>query len=246
MSDLLGSIGVSPQPEDRLAVAALVATGIERRFATADGELCVLRNATLTVEAGSVAAIMGPSGSGKSTLLNILGTLDTPSAGTVLIRGVDPFSLDEVTLARFRNRAIGLVFQDHLLLPQCTAIENVLVPTMASNSPTRAEERATELLKRVGLEERMNHFPSQLSGGERQRVAIARALIHKPALVLADEPTGNLDRVTAERIAELLIETASGQGAALVVVTHSEALAKRADRRYSIEEGVLQPHLRVV
>src|SRR5207253_4264054 len=175
---------------------------------------------------GENAAILGPSGSGKSTLLSILGTLEPPTSGSVFLAGKNPFALDEAELAAFRRESIGFVFQDHHLLPQCTVLENVLVPFLADGSATQDDvQRAADLLGRVGLAERLTHRPAELSGGERQRVAIARALVRGPTLLLADEPTGNLDRTTARSIAELLLELQTEQNTILVVVTHSEILA---------------------
>lgn len=231
---------------DSGAPVALVAHGLTKVFPSADASITVLNNVSLSVEAGESVAITGPSGSGKSTLLNILGTLDRPTSGQVRVRGVDPAALDDEALARFRNRAIGLVFQEHHLLPQCTALENVLIPTLAFRTHEPVHSRAVELLRRMGLEHRLDHFPSELSGGERQRTAIARALLQRPAIVLADEPTGNLDRAAAETVAELLFEAARDEGAALVLVTHGEALAEKADRWQVMRDGSLQPHLRIV
>jgi lipoprotein-releasing system ATP-binding protein len=190
---------------------------------------------------GQNAAILGPSGSGKSTLLFIVGTLDAPTGGNVRLKGVDPFSLGEKQLADFRNRNIGFVFQDHYLLPQLTVLENVLIPAMAEGSPPAAVvERAKSLLSRVGLAERLDHRPAELSGGERQRAGVARALLLKPALVLADEPTGNLDRKSAAAIGELLIEMQREEQTMLLVVTHSLELAKQFERRYEIDDGQLK------
>ena len=217
----------------------LCAESIRKEFPTRSGSLVVLRDVSLTLETGESAAIMGPSGSGKSTLLNIIGTLEAPTAGRVTIEGRDPFGLSERELARFRNRRIGFIFQDHHLLPQCSTIENVLLPTLAWPGPGDGIERARDLLARVGLSERLDHRPAELSGGERQRVAIARALINRPALVLADEPTGNLDRATAEGIAALLCEIQRDQNVTLVVVTHSQDLAGRFSRTFDIVDGML-------
>jgi len=183
-------------------------------------------------------SILGPSGSGKSTLLSIIGTLEPPTAGRVVLDGQDPAELDEPGLAAFRNRRIGFVFQDHHLLPQCSALENVLVPSVAAG-PTDAEtlERGRTLLDRVGLAARLDHRPAELSGGERQRVALARALINRPALLLADEPTGNLDRSTAEQVARLILDLQQQEQMMLVVVTHSERLAGLMSRRLELDEG---------
>ena len=175
---------------------------LTKDYTTADGSLSILRGLDLTMQRGEALAITGPSGSGKSTLLYILGALDTPSAGTVALEGQDPFKLNEAQQAQFRNRQIGFIFQDHHLLPQCTVLENVLIPTLpGAGANAETEARAKELLARVGLAERIAHRPAQLSGGERQRVAVCRALINRPALLLADEPTGNLDTPPPKRSA---------------------------------------------
>lgn len=199
----------------------------------------MLREVSLTLAAGESIAIMGPSGSGKSTLLNILGTLEAPSEGRVTLDDCDPFSLSQRELARFRNRRIGFVFQDHHLLPQCSVVENVLLPTLADRQGPSELHRARELLDRVGLADRLEHHPAELSGGEKQRVAIARALIRRPSLVLADEPTGNLDRSAADNVAELLSELPRQDASALIVVTHSERLAGRFSRVFDLTDAVL-------
>jgi lipoprotein-releasing system ATP-binding protein len=219
----------------------LIADRIAKSYPTRTGELVVLREANLSVSAGAAAVIVGPSGCGKSTLLNILGTLEPPTAGTLRIADDQPLQLKERELARFRNRRIGFVFQEHYLLPQCSAAENVLLPALAERGTSDGDPhvRARELLTRVGLANRSDHRPAELSGGERQRVAIARALINRPALLLADEPTGNLDRRTAEGVAELLSELLTSERFALVLVTHSEALAARFQHRYEIDDGRL-------
>ncbi len=221
------------------SAAALRASGVEKRYPTPEGELTVLAGVDLELRASESVAITGPSGSGKSTFLNILGTLERPSAGSVRIGGDDPFALGAAELAAFRGRRVGMIFQEHHLLPQLTALENVLLPTLAGSPPPGSGERATALLERVGLARRASHRPSELSGGERQRVAIARAMLHRPALVLADEPTGNLDRATAGVVAELLLALQREEGAALVVVTHSPELAARFQRRCEMEGGAL-------
>jgi len=214
---------------------------VSKSFPTRGEPLVVLRDASLALAAGQNAAILGPSGSGKSTLLFIIGTLDAPSSGSVRLNGTDPFSMSESQLAEFRNRHIGFVFQDHYLLPQLTVLENVLVPALAEGSPPPATiERARELLSRVGLAERLEHRPAELSGGERQRVGVARALLLKPALILADEPTGNLDRASAASIGELLIELPRQEQAMLLAVTHSLELAQRFERRFELLDGKLR------
>jgi lipoprotein-releasing system ATP-binding protein len=221
-------------------MSALVAESLAKSFPVAGGELVVLREASLAIERGESVAIVGPSGSGKSTLLSILGTLDPPSSGRYELNGVEPFGLGEAELAAFRARHIGFVFQDHHLLPQCSVLENVLVPLLADGAAGRADvERAEQLVKRVGLGERMNHRPAQLSGGERQRAALARAVLRQPTLLLADEPTGNLDRTTAAAMTDLMLELQRERELILVVVTHSGALAARMGRRFEIDGGRL-------
>lgn len=183
---------------------------------------------------------MGPSGSGKSTLLNILGALEPPSAGTVTLFGRNPFALGERDLATYRNREVGFVFQDHCLLPQCSLLENVLVPTLVA-PPGDHEARARTLLDRVGLGERLDHRPAELSGGEKQRAALARALVLRPRLLLCDEPTGNLDAAAAAAVADLLVELHRAESTILVVVTHSPELAARFDQRRRVAQGRLEP-----
>lgn len=200
----------------------------------------ILRDITLQIGRGESVAIVGPSGSGKSTLLNIIGTLDRPGSGEVLLDGKDLAKLDEKDLAHVRNHQIGFVFQAHHLLPQCTVLENVLVPTLADKSrQAGAEGRARKLLQRVGLGERMNHRPGQISGGERQRAAVVRALIMKPQLLLADEPTGALDRNTSNELSHLLVELNREENVTLIVVTHSPELARRMGRVLELREGKL-------
>jgi lipoprotein-releasing system ATP-binding protein len=199
----------------------------------------VLRGVNLSLAPGQSMALLGPSGSGKSTLLNILGTLESPTTGEYTLDGVDPFSLPEAAQSLFRNSKIGFVFQEHHLLPQLSALENVLLPSLMSRERKTFVDRAAELLARVGLGERLEHYPSELSGGERQRVALARALIHRPALLLADEPTGNLDRRTAATVADLLLELHRAERNMLIVVTHAEDLAQRFGMRFSLEDGRL-------
>lgn len=231
-------------------VPILSATAVGKDYETPRGSLHILDECSLELHPGDTVAIMGPSGSGKSTLLAILGTLESPSRGKLLLAGEDPFELPEARLAAFRNRHIGFVFQDHLLLPYCTALENVVVPALTNSAgsasarepaATSALTRAEKLLSRVGLADRMDHRPAELSGGERQRTAIARALINQPRLLLADEPTGNLDRASADGVARLLLEVAAEQRAALVAVTHSRALADQFKRRFELIGGRLTP-----
>ena len=203
----------------------------------------VLRAASLRVNRGETVALVGPSGSGKSTLLNLLGTLDTPDSGSVWIGGQDVTRLDAKDLARVRNRDLGFIFQSHHLLPQCSVLENVLLPTLAEHARSNpdAETRARRLLDRVGLGPRLGHLPGQLSGGERQRAAVVRALIQSPQVVLADEPTGALDRANAEALGRLLVELNREEGLALVVVTHSLELARQMSRIVELKDGALLP-----
>ncbi len=223
-------------------MAGLVVNAVGRVFQTRDEPLVVLRECTLAMTPGQSLAIVGPSGSGKSTLLHILGTLDRPTSGSVSLAGQDPFALADGELAAFRNQRVGFVFQDHHLLPQCAVLENVLIPAVARHSAAATDvDWARELVERVGLGHRVSHRPAELSGGERQRVAIARALLRRPALLLADEPTGNLDRATAEKVANLLIELHTSLNTMMVLVTHSPALAARMERRMEILEGHLVP-----
>ena len=219
---------------------ALSVEHVGKEYPTRAEPLAVLRDVCLELADGQNAAVVGPSGAGKSTLLNILGTLEPPSQGLVRIDGQDPFALEPWALAAFRNRRVGFVFQDHHLLPQCTVLENVLVPTIAAGPATPEQiQRARMLLDRVGLSGRLEHRPAELSGGERQRVAIARALVNRPALLLADEPTGNLDRTTAESIGQLMLELHQQEQMMLVVVTHSQRLAERISQRYTLDDGRL-------
>ena len=208
------------------------------------GPVSVLTGVSLEVARGESLAIVGPSGSGKSTLLNIIGTLDRATSGEVTLAGQNLNHLNDAQLAEVRNRRIGFVFQAHHLLPQCTVLENVLVPTLAGkNDDARrsAPERAEKLLKRVGLGGRTTHRPGELSGGERQRVAVVRALINQPQLLLADEPTGALDRAAAEQLAQLLLELNREEGVTLIVVTHALDLARRMGRVLELKDGVLFP-----
>ncbi len=211
---------------------------VSKSFLLGEETVRVLDGANLEMAAGEAAAIVGPSGSGKSTLLHLIGTLDRPDSGSIEIDGLDPLGLPEPELARFRNRSIGFVFQDHHLLPQYSVLENVLLPTLAfRHDAAAARERAGELLRGVGLEHRLGHRPAELSGGERQRVAVARAMINRPSLLLCDEPTGSLDSKTAEAVSDLLLELHRQAGAMLIVVTHSPELAGRFERRYALEDG---------
>jgi lipoprotein-releasing system ATP-binding protein len=221
---------------------SLEVRGLAKDFDTRSGPLPVLRGVDLDAKPGDAVAVMGPSGSGKSTLLYILGTLDTPTAGTVRIDGKDPFAFSERDLAAFRNRSVGFVFQDHHLLPQCSVLENVLIPSLVGpDDGSAVQNRARSLLDRVGLGHRLDHRPAELSGGERQRAAVARALLHKPALVLADEPTGNLDRTSAAAVGALLLEMCREEGGILVTVTHSAELAGRFPSVLTMDDGRLRP-----
>jgi lipoprotein-releasing system ATP-binding protein len=221
----------------------LKAENLSKSYPTPRGALTILTDVSLALNRGEAAAIMGPSGSGKSTLLYILGALDAPSTGTVTIDGQNPFALREPEQAAFRNRSIGFVFQDHSLLPQCSVLENVLAPTLVAPPSKQGavddQARARELLAQVGLGDRLDHRPGELSGGEKQRAALARALIRDPLLVLCDEPTGNLDRASADTVASLLIDLHTRRNTTLVVVTHSAALAGRFAVRYEMNAGML-------
>ena len=213
---------------------------LTKQYATPRGMLPILSEVSFTLSPGDSASIMGPSGSGKSTLLYVLGALEPPTSGTVTLDGQNPFELSERELAAFRNTRVGFVFQDHLLLPQCTVLENVLVPTLVNKPDSGVTERAVALIAEVGLEDRMDHRPAELSGGERQRVALARALIGQPPLLLCDEPTGNLDRESAEMVTSLLLTLHRAQQTILLVVTHNPTLADHCDIRYRLNEQRLE------
>jgi len=229
----------SNRPADPTRMSLLV-RDLRKDYPMPDGALCILRGISFELQRGEALAVMGPSGSGKSTLLHVLGTLDRPTAGSVLLDGKDPFTLSDQQLADYRNRHVGFVFQDHHLLPQCSVLENVLVPTLVSSiSKEEAEKWARELIDRVGLGNRLGHRPAELSGGERQRAAVARALVLKPTLLLADEPTGNLDRHTAQSVGQLLLDLHREQKNVLVVVTHSPELARLFGRRQEMVDGTL-------
>lgn len=232
---------MEPSAQSGAAPVALELVNVSKSFETADNELQILNNVDLTLQRGEAAAITGPSGSGKSTLLYIIGLLDLPTAGTVRIADSEPWTLSAAEQATFRNRHLGFIFQDHHLLPQCTVLENVCLPTLATGAPQFSDvrERAVKLLERVGMEQRIDHRPAQLSGGERQRVAVCRALICQPQLLLADEPTGNLDPRTADSVGSLLLEIAREQQATLLCVTHSQELANRFPRHFEIREATL-------
>jgi lipoprotein-releasing system ATP-binding protein len=218
--------------------ASLKVLQLHKQFETGAEPVPVLRGITFDMEAAASLAITGPSGSGKSTLLHVIGTLDRPTSGQVLIDGQDPHRMEEPELAAFRNRTIGFVFQDHHLLRQYSVLENVLIPTFAAPGASEGTERARTLLDRVGLSHRLHHRPAELSGGERQRAAVARALIRRPGLLLCDEPTGNLDRKSAEAVSSLLFDLHREEGNLLITVTHSLELAARFDRRFELAEGL--------
>src|SRR5437870_8924459 len=219
---------------------SLQVSHLAKDYPTRSGPLAVLREINLELHPGESLAVMGPSRSGKTTLLHILGTRDRPNSGTVHLAGKHPFALAEPDLADFRNRNVGFIFQDHHLLPQCSVLENVLIPTLVSgNGDTAVEGYARQLLDRVGLSHRFDHRPAELSGGERQRVAVARALIRRPILLLADEPTGNLDRRSSQAVGQLLLDLHRQEQTVLVVVSHSGELVQRFLRRVDMAVGAL-------
>ena len=217
----------------------LQVSDLTKEYPTARGPLRVLSHVSLEMQPGEAAAITGPSGTGKSSLLYVLGGLEPPTSGSVALDGIDPYQLPQDKLAAFRNTSVGFVFQDHCLLPQCTVLENVLIPTLVTPDPSRDTARARDLIQSVGLADRIDHRPAALSGGERQRVAIARALIRRPRLLLCDEPTGNLDRAAADNVAAILLDLHQAQQTILVVVTHSPVLAERFGIRFELQDGQL-------
>ena len=217
----------------------LQVSNVSKIYPTPRGPLSVLSGVSLTLSPGEAAAITGPSGSGKSSLLYILGALEPPSSGTVTLGGRDPFTLSAEGLAKFRNAEIGFVFQDHCLLPQCSVLENVLIPTLVGETGDDDVARARSLVEQVGLADRIDHRPGELSGGEKQRVAVARALVRQPKLVLCDEPTGNLDQASASKVASLLFDLHLRQRNMLIVVTHSDRLASQFPMRFEISDTVL-------
>ena len=223
----------------------LQVSNLGKRYPTPRGPLAVLTEVSFALEPGDAVAITGPSGSGKSSLLYMLGALEPPSEGSITLGARDPFALDPDALADFRNAEVGFVFQEHCLLPQCSVLENVLVPTLVARTggnggPGGDETRARSLVEEVGLADRIDHRPAELSGGEKQRVAIARALIRNPRLVLCDEPTGNLDQMSASSVASLLLDLHRRQRNILVVVTHSARLADQFPIRFEIDGGRLR------
>jgi len=213
---------------------------LTKEYPVAGGQLRVLTEIEITMNSGQAASIIGPSGSGKSTLLYIMGALEPPTSGTVLLDNENPFALDEKGLALFRNQKVGFVFQDSHLLPQCTVLENVLLPTLVSQADTHAEARALELLEQVGLSPRLHHRPYELSGGERQRAALARALIMKPRLLLCDEPTGNLDGNSTKAVMDLLLKLHKAQQNILVLVTHNMEIAQDFDLKFRLADTRLR------
>ncbi|MEE2827232.1 MAG: ABC transporter ATP-binding protein [Planctomycetota bacterium] len=219
-------------------MADFLAKNITKDFDTPEGPLRILDGVSVELDRGQSLAIVGPSGSGKSTFLHIAGTLDRASSGELTLQGVDPNEFSNPQLARYRNENIGFVFQEHYLLPQLTALENVLVPAVARGAvPEELRERAESLLAQVDFADRRDHRPSALSGGERQRVAVARALLMEPVLLLADEPTGSLDQKSAERVGQLLLELQKTGNQILICVTHSERLAGKFEAQVSLENG---------
>ena len=211
-------------------------TDIRKSF----GQLEVLKGITLDISEGEVVSIVGPSGAGKTTLLQIIGTLDKPDAGRVVITGTDVSDLSEHKLSAFRNRNIGFVFQFHQLLPEFTALENILIPAYIAGTPIgKAKQRASELLDFMGLKDRASHKPNELSGGEKQRVAVARALMNKPAVILADEPSGSLDTQNKQELHQLFFDLRNQLGQTFVIVTHDEQLAATTDRTIKMRDGLL-------
>jgi len=220
----------------------VVAASLSRHFLTGTDTLEVLRDVNLQVAEGETVAITGESGCGKSTLLGLIGGLDTPTAGTVMVRGLDICGLDEAELSAYRNRDVGFIFQFHFLLKDFTALENVVIPGLMGGQSSRAlKDRARHLLSEVGLEGRMDAWPLELSGGERQRVAVARALINEPGLLLADEPTGNLDERNARGVEEMLFGLVQRHHRTMILVTHDRALSARSQRSYQLAGGALEP-----
>ncbi|HLP54526.1 MAG TPA: ABC transporter ATP-binding protein [Fluviicola sp.] len=214
----------------------LKAAGLQKKY----GQLDVLKGIDLEIASGEIVSIVGSSGAGKTTLLQLLGTLDKPDSGIVELDGVNPFHLSSKELAKFRNTQIGFVFQFHQLLPEFTAVENVMMPALINSVPKQeAQQRAMELLKQLGLIDRASHQPSALSGGEQQRVAVARALVNKPKVVFADEPSGNLDSKNARELHQLFFDLRRDMGQTFVIVTHNSQLAEMADRTLTMQDGLI-------
>jgi lipoprotein-releasing system ATP-binding protein len=234
------AVPVEPLPAARIEAPLLEGRGLHKSYWLGEKEIHVLRGASFALRAGEMASLVGPSGVGKSTFLHVVGTLDPPTAGNVLYDGQDAFEMGEEPLARFRNRNVGFVFQFHYLLPEFTALQNTAMPGLISRqSREEAERVAREVLELVGLGHRLDHRPGELSGGEQQRVALARALVLKPRLLLADEPTGNIDEATGEGIHQLLLDLNRRLGIAAIVVTHNPRLAERMPRRLRLHEGLV-------
>lgn len=232
-----------PVADAKISATVLRVDQITKEFESVGEPLRILDGVSFELAAGESLAILGPSGAGKSTLLQILGGLDPPTSGRIFLDGTNPYELASRELAHFRNSHVGFIFQDHYLLPQLTSLENVLIPVLARQRiQGPAVERGKQLLAEVGLSTRMDHRPGQLSGGERQRVAVARALMMRPRLVLADEPTGNLDAANAQNVGQILCELAAREMVILVGVTHSESLASKFQRRATLVEGRLLEH----
>ncbi len=222
-----------------MATEDLIVSHVCKVYSTGREELSVLNDISFTLNRGESLAVTGPSGIGKSTLLHILGTLDRPTSGSVRLMGVDPFSLSEAGQARFRSEQVGFIFQDHHLMPQLSVLDNTLLPALANGRVKRVHtERARELLESVGLSDRLLHLPSELSGGERERVAVARSMLLRPTLILADEPTGNLDPQNAQKIGQLLLDLQSREKTLLVVVTHSTELASKMSRQLPLSKVI--------
>ena len=220
--------------------ALVEARAVHKSYWLGEKEIHVLRGASFALNAGEMASLVGPSGVGKSTFLHVIGTLDPPTQGEVLFDGLDAFAMGEEQLAQFRNTSIGFVFQFHYLLPEFTALQNAAMPGLIHRmTREKAEAQAREMLELVGLSHRLDHKPGELSGGEQQRVALARALVLKPRLLLADEPTGNLDEATGEGIHQLLVELNQRLGIAAIVVTHNPRLAERMPRRLRLTDGLV-------